>query len=253
MVANSARHCRSQASRRDAGDYPDRSTTLRCRSTVWRRRRVGLRVRVSAICAPRPRRYPPTSSVNSSSIAPNFPVGSISFLPPAVPLRRCRAACVWRGRLMYVAAKVARRPLAASHQLWRARGAATKIYPDCRRSDREQLALAVDRVMCRARSMTAIWRLSPSSRRAGDLIEAIFLLRAYRATLPRLVLCRAGRYRPPCACADASRQPTRICPGPDARGPRSTTRIALLDPSQRRPRHRPRRVGGARRRRRRRR
>src|ERR1700754_2733274 len=87
---------------------------------------------------------------------------------------------------MYVAVKGGEAAIANAHRL----------LADRRRGDRslpaigieqiiEQLGLAVDRVMAEAslydRALAAL-----SVRQArGDMIEAIFLLRAYRTTLPR--------------------------------------------------------------------
>ncbi len=57
----------------------------------------------------------------------------------------------------------------------------------------------------------------------GDLVEAIFLLRAYRTTLPRFgASCRSTR--PRCRSTDASRRRSRICPAVRSSGPPSTTR-----------------------------
>ena len=87
---------------------------------------------------------------------------------------------------MYVAVKGGEAAINAAHRL----------LADRRRGDRslpsvtieqivEQLALAVDRVMAEAslydRSLAAL----AVRQSRGDLIEAIFLLRAYRTTLPR--------------------------------------------------------------------
>ena len=87
---------------------------------------------------------------------------------------------------MYVAVKGGETAIANAHRL----------LGDRRRGDRdlpamtiaqitEQLALAVDRVMAEAslhdRSLGAL----AIKQARGDMIEAIFLLRAYRTTLPR--------------------------------------------------------------------
>ena len=69
----------------------------------------------------------------------------------------------------------------------------------CRRSriDQivEQLALAVDRVMAEASLYDRTLAALAVKQARGDMIEAIFLLRAYRTTLPRFGYSRAGRHR----------------------------------------------------------
>src|SRR5918999_3997702 len=50
---------------------------------------------------------------------------------------------------------------------------------------REQLGLAVDRVMCEGSLYDPELAALAIKQAQGDLVEAIFLLRAYRTTLPR--------------------------------------------------------------------
>ncbi|HEX2146684.1 MAG TPA: carbon-phosphorus lyase complex subunit PhnI, partial [Pseudorhizobium sp.] len=87
---------------------------------------------------------------------------------------------------MYVAVKGGEAAINAAHQL----------LADRRRGDRslpsvtiqqivEQLSLAVDRVMAEASLYDGALTALAVRQSRGDLIEAIFLLRAYRTTLPR--------------------------------------------------------------------
>jgi len=88
---------------------------------------------------------------------------------------------------MYVAVKGGEAAINAAHQL----------LADRRRGDRslpsvtieqivEQLTLAVDRVMAEASLYDRELAALAVRQSRGDMIEAIFLLRAYRTTLPRL-------------------------------------------------------------------
>ncbi|WP_417330379.1 carbon-phosphorus lyase complex subunit PhnI [Halomonas cupida] len=88
---------------------------------------------------------------------------------------------------MYVAVKGGEKAIANAHQ-WMA---------DRRRGDREQpelgvdqvqqqLGLAVDRVMAEASLHDRELAALALKQASGDLVEAVFLLRAYRTTLPRL-------------------------------------------------------------------
>jgi alpha-D-ribose 1-methylphosphonate 5-triphosphate synthase subunit PhnI len=87
---------------------------------------------------------------------------------------------------MYVAVKGGERAIDNAH----------KLLADARRGDRNvpelsldqidnQLALAVDRVMCEGSLYDRELAALAIKQARGDLIEAIFLLRAYRTTLPR--------------------------------------------------------------------
>src|SRR5262245_1827808 len=88
---------------------------------------------------------------------------------------------------MYVAVKGGERAIENAHRL----------LADERRGDRsvpelllqqisEQLALGVDRVMSEGSLYDRELAALAVKQARGDLIEAIFLLRAFRATLPRL-------------------------------------------------------------------
>src|SRR6201993_501638 len=87
---------------------------------------------------------------------------------------------------MYVAVKGGERAIENAHAL----------LADVRRGDRDvpevslaqidnQLALGVDRVMCEGSLYDRELAALAIKQARGDLIEAIFLLRAYRTTLPR--------------------------------------------------------------------
>ena len=88
---------------------------------------------------------------------------------------------------MYVAVKGGEKAIAAAHQLLahERRGDTRVDELQCAQIE-QQLGLAVDRVMSEGgiydRQLAAL-AIKQSS---GDLVEAIFLLRAYRTTLPRL-------------------------------------------------------------------
>jgi alpha-D-ribose 1-methylphosphonate 5-triphosphate synthase subunit PhnI len=88
---------------------------------------------------------------------------------------------------MYVAVKGGEAAIAAAHALLaRERRGDPKVPEISADQIREQLALAVDRVMCEGSLYDADLAAQAIKQARGDLIEAIFLLRAYRGTLPRL-------------------------------------------------------------------
>ncbi len=139
---------------------------------------------------------------------------------------------------MYVAVKGGEAAIANAHRL----------LADRRRGDRDvpaltldqiagQLALAVDRVMAEGSLYDPELAAMAVRQSRGDLIEAIFLLRAYRATLPRF-----GYAVPVETGADADRAPgVGHLQGP-ARRPDARTHLRLYAPSAR-PRHGGRRAG----------
>jgi alpha-D-ribose 1-methylphosphonate 5-triphosphate synthase subunit PhnI len=87
---------------------------------------------------------------------------------------------------MYVAVKGGEQAIAAAHKLLaherRGDPAVPEITPD---QIREQLSLAVDRVMAEGSLYDRDLAALAIKQARGDLIEAIFLVRAYRTTLPR--------------------------------------------------------------------
>ncbi len=88
---------------------------------------------------------------------------------------------------MYVAVKGGERAIAASHaEIARARRGNETVPEMTVAQISEQLRLAVDRVMTEGSVYDRELAALAIKQAAGDLVEAIFLLRAYRATLPRL-------------------------------------------------------------------
>jgi alpha-D-ribose 1-methylphosphonate 5-triphosphate synthase subunit PhnI len=88
---------------------------------------------------------------------------------------------------MYVAVKGGEAAIAAAHQLLvRDRRGDTSVAELATEQIREQLTLAVNRVMCEGSLYDPDLAALAIKQVRGDLIEAIFLLRAYRTTLPRL-------------------------------------------------------------------
>ncbi|MBI5784499.1 MAG: carbon-phosphorus lyase complex subunit PhnI [Rhodocyclales bacterium] len=88
---------------------------------------------------------------------------------------------------MYVAVKGGERAIAKSHELLaRARRGDPGVPELSIAQIKEQLRLAVARVMSEGSLYDEDLAALAIKQAAGDLIEAIFLLRAYRTTLPRL-------------------------------------------------------------------
>ena len=75
----------------------------------------------------------------------------------------------------------------------------------------EQLGRAVDRVMGEGSLYDRELAALAIKQAQGDLIEAVFLLRAYRTTLPRFGHSRAGRHRRRCSSGAASPRSSRTC------------------------------------------
>ena len=88
---------------------------------------------------------------------------------------------------MYVAVKGGERAIVEAHRLLAAERRGDPATPDVMlRQIDEQLGLAVDRVMTEGSIYDRELAALAVKQARGDLVEAIFLLRAYRATLPRL-------------------------------------------------------------------
>ncbi|NIF78588.1 carbon-phosphorus lyase complex subunit PhnI [Paraburkholderia sp. Cy-641] len=93
---------------------------------------------------------------------------------------------------MYVAVKGGERAIEASwRRLDKARRGDTRIAELSVAQIREQLRLAVARVMTEGSVYDEELAALAIKQAAGDLVEAIFLLRAYRTTLPRFGYTRA--------------------------------------------------------------
>lgn len=88
---------------------------------------------------------------------------------------------------MYVAVKGGEKAIAAAHELLAQARRGDRAVPELElKQIREQLSLAVDRVMAEGSLYDPELAALAVKQARGDLIEAIFLLRAYRTTLPRL-------------------------------------------------------------------
>jgi alpha-D-ribose 1-methylphosphonate 5-triphosphate synthase subunit PhnI len=88
---------------------------------------------------------------------------------------------------MYVAVKGGEKAIAAAHQLLAEARRGDPEVPELSLAQiSEQLALAVDRVMTEGSVYDRELAALAIKQARGDLVEAIFLLRAYRTTLPRL-------------------------------------------------------------------
>jgi len=88
---------------------------------------------------------------------------------------------------MYVAVKGGEAAIDAGHALLAERRRGDAAVPELSLAQiREQLSLAVDRVMAEGALYDPDLAALAVKQARGDLIEAIFLLRAYRTTLPRL-------------------------------------------------------------------
>lgn len=90
---------------------------------------------------------------------------------------------------MYVAVKGGEAAIDAAHRLLAEHRRGDPAVPELSTAQiREQLSLAVDRVMAEGGLYDRDLAALAVKQARGDLIEAIFLLRAYRTTLPRLAV-----------------------------------------------------------------
>jgi alpha-D-ribose 1-methylphosphonate 5-triphosphate synthase subunit PhnI len=88
---------------------------------------------------------------------------------------------------MYVAVKGGEKAISAAHELLAEARRGDPSAPELSlRQIEQQLALAVDRVMTEGSVYDRELAALAIKQARGDLVEAIFLLRAYRTTLPRL-------------------------------------------------------------------
>ncbi|MBC7358244.1 MAG: carbon-phosphorus lyase complex subunit PhnI [Desulfacinum sp.] len=101
---------------------------------------------------------------------------------------------------MYVAAKGGEKAIANAHRFLAERRRGDPRLPEVGVDQiREQLGLAVDRVMAEGSLYDRDLAALAVKQAQGDLVEAAFLLRAYRTTLPRFNLCPVldtGNMRP---------------------------------------------------------
>jgi alpha-D-ribose 1-methylphosphonate 5-triphosphate synthase subunit PhnI len=87
---------------------------------------------------------------------------------------------------MYVAVKGGERAIASAHDLLARRRRGDRAVAELTLAQiREQLALAVDRVMTEGSLYDRDLAALAIKQARGDLVEAIFLIRAFRTTLPR--------------------------------------------------------------------
>ena len=88
---------------------------------------------------------------------------------------------------MYVAVKGGEAAILNSYELLAQQRRGDPEVPELSVAQiRQQLRLSVDRVMTEGSVYDPDLAALAIKQSAGDLVEAIFLLRAYRATLPRL-------------------------------------------------------------------
>ncbi len=88
---------------------------------------------------------------------------------------------------MYVAVKGGERAIDNAHRLLAHKRRGRKSVPELTAAQiREQLGRAIDRVMAEGSLYDADLAAIAIKQACGDMIEAIFLVRAYRTTLPRL-------------------------------------------------------------------
>jgi alpha-D-ribose 1-methylphosphonate 5-triphosphate synthase subunit PhnI len=132
---------------------------------------------------------------------------------------------------MYVAVKGGEAAIAAAHDLLARERRGDPTVPELSTDQvREQLALAVNRVMCEGSLYDPDLAALAVKQARGDLIEAIFLLRAYRTTLPRF-----GFAEPVDTGAMATRRRISAAykdlPGGQVLGPTFDYTHRLLDPS----------------------
>ena len=93
---------------------------------------------------------------------------------------------------MYVAVKGGEKAIENSHKLLAEKRRGSRSVPDLSLEQiQEQLYLAVERVMAEGSLYDRELAALAVKQACGDLLEAIFLLRAYRTTLPRFGHTRA--------------------------------------------------------------
>ena len=149
---------------------------------------------------------------------------------------------------MYVAVKGGERAIENAHRLLAHERRGDRDVPELRSPQiAEQLALAVDRVMSEGSLYDRELAALAIKQARGDMIEAIFLVRAYRTTLPRFGATEpvdTGRMQ---VSRGASPRPSRTCRAARCSARPSTTPTACSTRSSpkalrpRSPRHRRRR------------
>ena len=119
---------------------------------------------------------------------------------------------------MYVAVKGGERAIEAAHRLVAEERRGDPAVPALTTAQiTEQLTLAVDRVMAEGSLYDRELAALAIKQARGDLIEAIFLIRAARTTLPRFGYS-APLERQRWRCGGGSRQPSRTFPAARSSG-----------------------------------
>jgi hypothetical protein len=126
------------------------------------------------------------------------------------------------GASMYVAAKGGETAIAAAHRFLAEARRGDPSVPELTADQiREQLAIAVSRICAEGSLWDPDLAALALKQARGDMIEAIFLLRAYRATLPRFGYCATHRDvahgGDPAHLGDLQGHPRRADPRPDFR------------------------------------
>ena len=128
---------------------------------------------------------------------------------------------------MYVAVKGGERAIDNAHQWLADERRGTLSVPELTIPQiREQMKLAVNRVMAEGSLYDPDLAALAIKQARGDLIEAVFLIRAYRTPcrgLPRRSPSTPARWR----STGASRPPSRTCPAARSLARPSTTRIGF--------------------------
>src|SRR5688572_5590535 len=126
------------------------------------------------------------TGVSCKITAQRFPAAWMLCLCGASVLPRCHARATWCAD-MYVAVKGGEQAILNSWRLLAERRRGDTAVPELTlRQIREQLGLVVDRVMAEGSLYDPELAALAIKQAQGDIVEAVFLLRAYRTTLPRL-------------------------------------------------------------------
>ena len=131
---------------------------------------------------------------------------------------------------MYVAVKGGEKAILAAHALQEQKRRGDGRLPELSVDQiGDQLNLAVDRVMTEGGIADRELAALALKQASGDNVEAIFLLRAYRTTLPRLAVSEPPPTTTPLACSILPCWPTakrRLCSKPMAKQSRRRTSLA---------------------------
>ena len=118
---------------------------------------------------------------------------------------------------MYVAVKGGEKAIEAAHALMDAKRRGNPEIPEISVAQiMEQMRLAVDRVMAEGSLYDPELAALAIKQACGDLVEAVFLVRAYRTTLPPFRLFKPCKYRPHAGESSCLRHFQRPARRPDA-------------------------------------